>query len=153
MELMTIKQAAKAIYVTPGVIQNWASKSRIQKYPFPNQPHRYLVSLDEVKRALKSTRLTDKTTETLITLTQAAQLLGVSPRAVSYYVKMGYVKAHYVFENNNKHYLVDKSEVLAQPSLSQERSRHTHRLDELKERERGQYRAANGHWAKRPTVA
>ena len=149
MRLLTPTEAAKILYVTPGMIHYWAKKSRITKYPDPQRPTRYLVDLAEAERASKTNKFNDKTTDNLLTPTKAASLIGVGTRSISYYVQMGYVKPHYVFENNNKHYLVDREEVLAQPALVVERMKHTARLEELSKIGKAMPRSANGHWAKR----
>jgi DNA-binding transcriptional MerR regulator len=149
MRLVTAKEASKILYVTPDMVHYWATKSRIARYPDPQRPTRYLFDLDEAERASRTNKFNDKTTDKLITPTEAAKLIGVGVRSISYYVKMGYVSAHYVFENNNKHYLVDREEVLAQPELVVERMKHTSRLEELSKQGKAMPRSANGHWAKR----
>jgi hypothetical protein len=58
--------------------------------------------------------------DNLITREEAARLLWTSKESIGYYVRMGYIKRHYVL-GNNYHYLVDRDEVLAQLDSIQER--------------------------------
>ena len=149
MRLVTPAEASKTLYVTPGMIHYWVKKARINQYPDPKRPTRYLVDLDEAERASKTNKFNDKATEELLTPSQAAKLIGVGVRSISYYAQMGYLKRHYVFENNNKHYLVNREEVLAQPALVVERLKHTGRLEELSKQGKAMPREANGHWTRR----
>lgn len=146
---MTMSEAAKILYVTPGMIQYWVEQSRIAKYPDPKRPSRYLVDLEEARRASRTNKFNDKTNDKLVTPTEAAALIGVGTRSISYYVQMGYLTPHYVFENNNKHYLVEREQVLAQPELVKQRLKHTNRLEELSRIGKEMPRSPNGHWAKR----
>jgi DNA-binding transcriptional MerR regulator len=152
MRLVRIKEAAEAAYVTGSMICHWVRTDRLVKYPIAGYKNRYEVDLDEVLRVSRVDKFQEKCVGNLITPTEAASLLYVGTRMISYYVKRGYIKPHYVF-GNNKHYLVDREEILAQPALILERSRHTHRIEELKKQEREQPRDSRGHWAKRTTVA
>jgi hypothetical protein len=52
--------------------------------------------------------------DNLITVSEAAEMIGVVPREISYYANKGYIWKHYVL-GNSLHYLVDVNEVLEQP--------------------------------------
>lgn len=89
----------------------------------------------------------------LITPAEAADILWVSTREISYYVKRGYLTPHFLL-GNDKHYLVDKHE-LKEKVLDPmpDRMSHTDRKEELSRIARELPRDSKGHWAKkvRPT--
>ena len=107
--LVTPREAASRLFVTTGMIGYWIRKGRLTKHPIGGR--NYLVDLDEAERASKWREYLD---ENLVTPNEAADMIGVGVRQISYYAKMGYVKKHYVL-GNSKHYMVDKNEVLEQP--------------------------------------
>lgn len=147
MRLVRIKEAAKVAYVTDSMVCHWVRTGRLLRYPLPGFKNRYQVDLDEVLRVSKTSKFTEKRTDNLITRVEAAELAYVGDRMISYYVKMGYVKAHYVF-GNNKHYLVDRNEILAQRELMPDRIKHTARLEELSRQAKEMPRDSRGFWAK-----
>lgn len=148
MKLLTPYEASKLVYVTPSMISYWVRTHRIARHPIPGTTRRYLVDLDEVQRASKTTKFDKATPDNLISRKEAAFLLCVGDRMITYYVKMGYITAHYVY-GNTKHYLVDKDEVLAQPGLMLDRIKHTARIDEYRERANQQPRSHGSRWSKR----
>lgn len=148
MELMTAKEIAEILYLRPAVIHDWAERSRIKRYPDPKRSTRHLFDFEEAERASKTNKFNDKTTDKLITPTEAAALIGKCKRSIGYYVDRGYIKAHYVFEGNTRNYLVDKDEVLAQRELVVERKKHLGRREELAKQGRNMHRSADGRWAK-----
>jgi len=135
--LVTSREAAKELYVSIGMIAYWIRKGRLTKHPTTGK--HYLVDLEEARRASQWTR-TDGLPENLITLNQAAELLGVVPKMISYYANMGYIKKHYVL-GNSKHYLVDVNEVLEQPEriakmyASEERKAHLREIANRQKRD------------------
>lgn len=147
MELLRAKEAAEKAYVNTSMIYYWVKNSRINTYPDPARPKSYLVSLGEVKRAARTSKFDDRPSGNLITREEAAYLAYVGERMISYYVKMGYVTPHYVF-GNNKHYLVDRNEILAQRELMPDRIKHTARLEELSRQAKEMPRDSRGFWAK-----
>lgn len=121
MRLVTPREAAKAFYVTPAMIGYWLRKGRIQRHYIKGSTWRYLVDLDEIKVASKGMEGMKTSAPTnLITREEAAKLIWVSKESIGYYVRMGYIKRHYVL-GNRYHYLVDRDEVLAQVDLIQKR--------------------------------
>lgn len=122
MQLVTPTEAAKAVFVTNGMISYWIRKDRVRKHYVVNGNKRnYLVDLDEVKQASKWKENLSKTLpENLITRQEAAQLLWVGENEISYYARMGYITKHYVL-GNKYHYLVDRDEVKAQVKLIPQR--------------------------------
>lgn len=109
--LVTPREAASELFVTYGMIGYWIRKGRLAKHPTVGK--HYLVDLDEARRAANWNPLREVPSN-LITVNEAADMIGVVPRQISYYTKMGYVKKHYVLGNSFR-YLVDAEEVLAQP--------------------------------------
>lgn len=121
MRLVTPQEAAKAFYVTPGMVAYWLRKGRIQKHYVLGNKWNYLVDLDEIEIASKGMEGIKQTVpENLITREEAGKLIWVSKESIGYYVRMGYIKRHYVL-GNRYHYLVDRDEVLAQVDLIQKR--------------------------------
>lgn len=150
MNLVTRKEAAKAIYMSEGILSYWARDGRLTKHRIPGKTRQYLVNLDEVKElATKSKRelLMKNIPDNLITTLQASKLLYVTDRQICYYAKQGYIKRHYVL-GNDVHYLVDREEVLAQESLIEDRLRHADRIDELREQATKMKRDSRGWWIK-----
>jgi DNA-binding transcriptional MerR regulator len=91
-------------------------------------------------------------TTNMLTPEEAADYMGVVTRMISYYVKMGYIKAHYVL-GNNKFYLVDRHEIDTLIPQIEERRHHVQRIDELKQQERNTPKDSNGKWMKRSIEA
>ena len=121
MRLVTPQEAAKAFYVTSGMVAYWLRKGRIQKHYVLGNKWNYRVDLDEIEIASKGMEGIKKTVpENLITREEAGKLIWVSKESIGYYVRMGYLKRHYVL-GNKYHYLVDRDEVLAQVDLIQKR--------------------------------
>lgn len=122
MRLVTPKEAAQAFYVTQPMIAYWIRKGRIQRHYVLDSKRNYLVDLDEIEVASKGMEgIKENAPENLITREEAAKLIWTSKESIAYYVRMGYIKKHYVF-GNKYHYLVDRDEVLAQVDLIQKRS-------------------------------
>jgi hypothetical protein len=151
MNLVRVKEASELSYVTTAMVYYWVMNNRLAKHPDPKRPRSYLVDLDEVKRLARTSKLDERPSPNLISRKEAADLIYVGDRMICYYVKMGYIKAHYVF-GNDKHYLVDRDEVLAQPKLVLHRMKHPDRLEELSRQAKEMPRGPGSFWAKR-TVA
>jgi hypothetical protein len=151
MRLVRIKEAAETAYVTGSMVCHWVRNGQLIKYPIEGYKNRYQVDLDEVLRVSKIDKFREKRDDNLISRIEAAKIAYVGDRMISYYVKMGYIKAHYVF-GNDKHYLVDRDEVLAQKDLMLDRIRHTARLEELSRQAKEMPRGPGSRWAKR-TIA
>ena len=133
-----------------GTLSYWVRDGRLTKYPIEGVKREYLVNLDEVKQlATKSKRglLMENLPENLITTQLAGELLSVTDRQICYYANRGYITKHYVL-GNDRHYLVDKDEVLAQMDLVEDRLRHVGRIDELREQATKMKRSTNGWWVK-----
>ena len=150
MNLVTRKEAAKAIYMSEGIIAYWIKRDRLKKHPLPNNKRNYLVDLDvakELAQLSKRQLLMRDTDSNLITTKQAAKLIYVTDRQICYYAGMGYIKKHYVL-GNDRHYLVDRDEVLAQVDLIPERLRHRDNIDALREKASKMKRDSRGWWIK-----
>lgn len=140
--LVTPKEAASRLYVTVGMIAYWIRKGRLTKHPTSGR--NYLVDLDEAERASKwRENLMAEMPDNLVTPTQAAEMLFVCTREISYYAKKGYIKKHYVL-GNKKHYLVDVNEVLAQPDRIAEMYSAEERKDRLRKKAAEQMRDPRG---------
>lgn len=148
MRLARVKEAAELAYVTDSMITYWVRTGRLHRYPLGTTKRQYQVDVDEVVRVSKTNKFQDNQDSNLISRTEAASLAYVGERMISYYVKMGYVTAHYVF-GNSKHYLVDRNEILAQRELMPDRIKHTARLEELSRQAKEAPRDSRGFWAKR----
>lgn len=121
MNLVTAKEAAKTFYVTHSMIAYWIKKGRVKKHYVLGSTWQYLIDLDEVKIASEGMEgIKASAPSNLITREEAAKLIWTSTESIGYYVRMGYIKRHYVL-GNNYHYLVDRDEVLAQLDSIQER--------------------------------
>lgn len=117
-ELIFPVEAAKMFYVSRSMIYYWIRKGRINKYvldkPVNFQP--YKVSITEIKN-IHNMWWKDKVAQdnpNLISRKDAADLIGVSPNQITYYAKHGHLKRYYLL-GNDRHYLVDREEVLKQP--------------------------------------
>ena len=121
MQLVTPKVAAKEVFVTGSMISYWVKKGRVKKYPIEGMSRNYLVDLDEVRKAFNwKNQIIENRNDDLISRSEAAALLYVEETVISYYARRGYIKKYYVF-GNDFHYLVSKSEVLAQVEEIQKR--------------------------------
>jgi len=150
MKLVTRKEAAKTIYMSEGVLSYWMRNGRLTKHPIPGKSRQYLVDLDEVKSLVgrsKRELLMKDISPDLITVNQAADLIYVTTRQISYYISMGYIKQHYVL-GNKRNYLVSREEVLAQPALVKERLTNSWRLAELRLQAGTMKRDHRGWWTK-----
>jgi excisionase family DNA binding protein len=119
--LLTPKQAADLRQVSVATIHYWVKTGKLKPH---RQGRNLLLSQTELE-SLKTPNKVPQPTEEhraqgLITRAEAAQLLWVTERQISYYTKMGYVKRHYVL-GNKKHYLVKETEVRAQVELIPQR--------------------------------
>ena len=116
MNLVTPKEAAKAVFVTGGMISYWIRKGLVKKHYVLGHQRQYLVDLDEIKAAQNfcRNRFSSQPEKNLVTPREAADILWVGVAEIRYYARMGYIKKHYVF-GNDYHYLVDLDEVKAQP--------------------------------------
>jgi DNA-binding transcriptional MerR regulator len=114
LDLVTPRKASEQFGVTTGMIWYWLKKGRINRYPIEGNTRNYLVSLNEVWEAIEWKSNLIDSHPNLVTRKEAASLIGVVEKEISYYVKMGYLKPHYIF-GNGKHYLVEREEVLKQP--------------------------------------
>ncbi len=132
MKLVTPKVAAEQFGVTVGMIWYWLKKGRINRYPIEGRPRNYLVSLDEVWEAVEWKDNLLGSHPHLVTREEAARLIGVNPREISYYAKMGYLQKHYVL-GNGKHYLVEREQVLKQPQRIAEMYSAPERKQKLRE--------------------
>ena len=124
MKLVTVREAAETVFVTRQLLDHLLKTGRITKYPnAPKQKYKHFVDLDEVQEYMAADWKDKKRKslpENLISRKEAAELLWVKTKQISYYVRHGYIKPHYVF-GNDYHYLVDRDEVLAQARLIPER--------------------------------
>ena len=129
-ELITPREAASRLYVTTSMIGYWVKKGRLHRH-YPNGNTRnYLIDWEEAKVAAdwRNFKYLEQP-EHLVTPNEAADAIGVNPREIGYYARMGYIQKHYVL-GNSYHYLVDINEVLEQPEriakmyCSEERKAH-----------------------------
>jgi hypothetical protein len=150
MKLVTRKEAAKTIYMSEGILSYWIKQGRLTKHPIPGKSRQYLIDLHEVKSLVgrsKRELLMKETSPDLITTNEAAKLIHVTARQISYYIRMGYIKQHFVL-GNKRNYLVNREEVLAQPALVRERLVHSWRLAELRLQAGTMKRDHRGWWTK-----
>ena len=121
---MTTKEAAGIVYVTSAALKYWVNKGKLKKYPSPDgHIRKYLVDLDEVIELYETDwkqKVRQTVPENLISRKEAAQLLWINEKSIGYYVRRGYLKKHYVFDNDYN-YLLDRNEVLSQTDLIKER--------------------------------
>lgn len=121
MKLVTVKEAAKVVFVTPAMVGYWVRKGKVQRHYTNDSKFFYLVDLDEVRQASKGMQaLIESAPSNLITRKEAAEMLWVSEKEISYYAKMGYITKYHVL-GNRYHYLVDRDEVRAQVKLIPQR--------------------------------
>ena len=124
------------------MIGYWIKKGRLHKHYLEGSTRHYLVDWEEAKIAAdwRNTKYLEQP-ENLVTPNEAADAIGVDPREISYYTKMGYVKKHYVL-GNSYHYLVDINEVLEQPERiakmyrSEERKAHLRMIAKTQPRDK-----------------
>ena len=117
MNLVTMKEAAKAVFVTPEMICYWIRKGHVVKHSVPGKKRSYLVDLDEVKaaQAYSKVRFRSRADEGMVTRAEAAEILWVSVGEISHYIRRGYLTRHYVL-GNNYNYLLSLEEVKAVPT-------------------------------------
>ena len=122
MNLVTPKEASKAVYVTTGMIAYWIRKGQVKKHYVLDNNWRYLIDLDEVRQAQQfgRVRFNSQPDRNLVTPKEAADYLWVSISEIRYYARKGYIKKHYVL-GNDYHYLVDLDEIKAQPEQMKQR--------------------------------
>lgn len=109
VKLVTPKEAAKTLFVTVGMVHYWIRKGRLKKYQNSNGWN-FLVDLEEARFASKWKRNILNTNPDLITRGEAADMLFLSERSVSYHVSVGHLKKYYVL-GDSKHYLLHRDEV------------------------------------------
>jgi len=117
VNLVTMKEAAKAVFVTPEMICYWIRKGHVVKHSVPGRKRSYLVDLDEVKaaQAYSKVRFRSRADEGMVTRAEAAEILWVSVGEISHYIRRGYLTRHYVL-GNNYNYLLSLEEVKAVPA-------------------------------------
>lgn len=122
MNLVTVKEAAKAVYVTKEMVGYWIRNGHVAKHPVPGSQRNYLVDLDEVKaaQAYSKVRFKSRPDEGLVTREEAAKLLWVSIGEISHYIREGYLTKQYVV-GNDYNYLLSLEEVNAVPQRIEER--------------------------------
>lgn len=150
MNLVTRKEAAKAIYMSEGIIAYWVRLGRLKTYPIASSSRKHLVNLDEAKELSRKTKraiLRSDIPSNLISTQEAGALIYVTDRQICYYASKGYIKKHYVL-GNDRHYLVDKNEVLAQVDLIPDRLRHRGNIEDLRKRATKMKRDSRGWWMK-----
>ena len=150
MELVTRKEAAKTIYMSEGILAYWIRLGRLKTYPVAGSSRKHLVDLAQVQELARRNKrdiLMKDTPNNLISTKEAGRLLYVTDRQICYYAGRGYIKKHYVL-GNDRHYLVDKDEVLAQIDLIPDRLRHRDNIEVLREKASMMKRDARGWWTK-----
>ena len=110
LNLVTANEAAKALYVTRGMIHYWIRKGRVKKHKGSNDWN-FLVDMEEARFASNWQKNILEANPDLITKEEAADLLLLSKRSVSYYVDTGRLKKYYVL-CSDKYYLLHKDEVI-----------------------------------------
>lgn len=121
-DLVTRAAAAKALYVTEGMISYWIRKGRAKKYYLEGSTRYYLVSMAEMRYAAdwQQNELDRFASEELdaqnryVTRSEAAKLLYVEEPQISYYCKRGYLSKHYVL-GSGRTYMLLLDEVLQLP--------------------------------------
>lgn len=148
MNLVTPKEAAKAVFVTREMIAYWVKKGHVTKHPIAGHKRNYLVDLDEVKhaQAYSKVRFKSRKEDGLITRAEAAQLLWVSVGEISHYIREGYLTKHYVV-GNDYNYLLKLEEVESVPDRIFERMEG--RKPRLRELGLSAHKDAQGRFAKK----
>jgi predicted site-specific integrase-resolvase len=148
MSLVTPKDAAKAVYVTTGMISYWVRKGYVIRHIPEGNTRNYLVDLDEVKaaQAYSRTRFKSRKDEGLLTREEAARVLWVGVSEISHYIRQGYLTRHYLL-GNKYNYLLSLEEVKAVPDKIYERMEN--RKPELRERALNAPKSPNGKFLKR----
>lgn len=150
MNLVTRKEAAKAIYMSEGIIAYWIRLGRLKTYPVPGSSRKHLIDLDQTKELAQRNKrdiLMKDVPSNLISTKEAGRLIYVTDRQICYYAGRGYIKKHYVL-GNDRHYLVERDEVLAQIDLIPVRLRHRDNIEVLREKATKMKRDARGWWMK-----
>lgn len=150
MNLVTRKEAAKAIYMSEGILTYWIRLGRLDTHPVAGSSRKHLVDLDqaiELSQKTKRAILRKDISNNLISTQEAGRLIYVTDRQICYYANRGYINKHYVL-GNDRHYLVDRDEVLAQVDLIPDRLRHRNNIDALRERATKMKRDSRGWWIK-----
>lgn len=145
VELVTAKEAGKALYVTVGMIHYWIRKGRLKKYKDPNGWN-FLVDLDEARSASKWLNRVLENHPDLITLDEAAEMLYLNRRALNYHINQGRLQKYYVL-GNNKYYLVHKDEV-TKLFYRESFYKNEERNQKLRERALTQKKDSRGKFAK-----
>jgi len=155
MPLITPHEAAKLAFVTDTMITHWTKSGLLKKYPTANFHKRnYLVDSEEVKNIMGLSKfeiILKRYSGRLISTKEAADILKVGTRMISYYAQMGYIKRHYVY-GNKIHFAVDRYEILALPSQIEDRIHHRDRIEELREQVKKLKKDHRGWWVKSDSV-
>lgn len=148
MNLVTPKEAAKAVYVAKEMISYWVRKGRVTRHYVEGNTRNYLVDLDEVRaaQAYSKVRFKSRLDEGLITREDAAKLLWVSVGEISHYIREGYLTRHYVV-GNDYNYLLSLEEVKAVPDKIYERIEN--RKPRLREHALGMPKSHDGKFLKK----
>lgn len=151
MPLITPAEAAKLVHVSSPMIGYWIKHGWLKKYPNPSGHKRnYLVDSNELKQIAGSTKfelILRDYPENIILPKDAASLLGVGTRMITYYAEMGYIAKHYIF-GNSKHYAVDREEIMAVALEIDDRIHHVGRIEELREHSKTLKRDSRGWWVR-----
>jgi hypothetical protein len=110
LNLVTANEAAKALYVTRGMVHYWIRKGRVKKHKGSNNWN-FLVDMEEARFASRWQENIMEQHPDLITKEEAADLLLLSKRSVSYYVDTGRLNKYYVL-GSDKYYLLSRDEVI-----------------------------------------
>jgi predicted site-specific integrase-resolvase len=145
LNLVTAKEAGKALYVTTGMVQYWIRKGRLKRYQNPNGWN-FLVDLDEARIASKWKKNVLEAHPDLITLDEAAEMLGLTRKAVNYHINLGRLEKYYVL-GSDKHYLVHIDEV-TELSYREPFYKNEERNQKLRERALTQKKDKRGKFSK-----
>jgi hypothetical protein len=145
VDLVTAKEAGKALYVTVGMVHYWIRKGRLKRYQNPNGWN-FLVDLNEARLASKWLDRVLEVHPDLITLGEAADMLYLNRRALNYHINQGRLQKYYVL-GNDKYYLVHRDEV-TELFYRESFYKNEERNQKLRERALTQKKDSRGKFAK-----
>lgn len=121
MRLVTVKQAAAELFVTPSMVAYWKRNGMLTTYPYPLTPlsakvrkrtvstTRYLVDIDELRAQLDPQLLTED--KRLLRPKEIARILDVRIERVYSWVKRYKLTKYSPNPSGSKNYFLDGDEV------------------------------------------
>jgi hypothetical protein len=116
---MTMREAAEQLHIPYSAVVYYAMKNKIRKHP--TTPKRFLVDVNEVWDAFEhASDITYITPELraagYITRIEAAKILYVTDRQITYYIQRGYIHRYFLL-STKRNYLLKLEEVYGVPAI------------------------------------